>query len=172
MSKYRFKTEEEFKAEGLWDVKTKRPYNWTEHMVCMLGQPIEDGANKSIETNRWFIPSNHKYIYESKRDTKLMEEQELLPIGTEVYIRDNSEHYSQGIFPDKTKKIGRIIGHNSNKYDYHSYVYKVEWNGNSYDDNTYRPCDLELVTPIKEQEINEEEINNELKDLFKQILNN
>ena len=170
MSKYRFKTEEEFKAERLWDVKTNRPYNWTERMVCMLGQPIENGANSNIETNRWFIPSNHKYIYESKRDTKLMEEQELLPIGTEVYIRDNSQHYSQGINTDGTKKIGIIKEHLKSSYRHNEYIYEISWNNKSHDVNTYQGCDVEPVEPIKEK--SEEEINNELKDLFNQILNN
>ena len=94
---------------------------------------------------------------------------ELLPIGTKVYITDKSEHYSQGTNSDGTKKIGVIIEHMDVKYDDHTYIYRVEWNNNSHDENTYQGCDVE---PIEEKELNEEEINNELKQLFNQILNN
>lgn len=167
MSKYRFKTEEEFKAEGLWDVKTNRPINWSEPMIYALGQSIDDECIERIESERFFMPDTPPlYIYESKRDTILMEEQ-LLPIGTKVFIATKSEHYNQGINSDGSNKIGKIIEPTSSRYDYHRYIYLVQWNDNPRDENTYKPCDLE---PIKEK--NEEEINNELKQLFKQILNN
>jgi hypothetical protein len=97
-----------------------------------------------------------------------MEEKDLLPIGTKVYITENSEHYSQGINTDGTKKIGVIIQHMDAKYDNYTYIYRVEWNNNSSDENTYQGCDVEPI----EKKKSEEEINNELKQLFNKILNN
>lgn len=171
MSKYRFKTEEEFKADGQWDHKHNKPdYSWVYDMIKQVGQPIDDENNERLERSMSFVLKSDGYIYASNT-TKLMEEQ-LLPIGTKVYITDNSEHYSQGINTDGTKKIGIIKEHLSSSYMHNQYIYEISWNNKFYDINTYQGCDVEPVEPIKEQEINEEQINNELKDLFKQILNN
>jgi len=96
-------------------------------------------------------------------------EKKLLPIGTKVYIRDDSEYYEQGVSGGK-KIIGEVTCHLSSKYTYDdSYVYEVTWS--QYDNNTYKPIDIEPVEPI-EREKSEEEINNELKQLFNKILNN
>lgn len=96
---------------------------------------------------------------------------ELLPIGTEVYIRDDSEHFIQGV-KDGEKLIGIIIDHMSDKYSHREYIYEVEWNNDSRTTNAYQGCDVEPVKPIEEQELNEEELNEELNKLFNQILNN
>ena len=86
---------------------------------------------------------------------------ELLPIGTKVYIRDSSGWYFQG-YNDKRKMVGEITRHKPRNYDY-----VVKWdNGQEW---LYRETD---IYPIEEQEINEEQVNNELKQLFNQILNN
>lgn len=98
-----------------------------------------------------------------------MEKKEkLLPIGTKVYIRDDSEHFEQGV-KDGEKLIGIIMGHMNVEYAHREYIYEIEWDGDSRTTNSYQGCDVE---PIEEQEVNEEEINNELKQLFNQILNN
>jgi hypothetical protein len=58
--------------------------------------------------------------------------------------------------------VGEITRHKIRDYDY-----AVKWdNGQEW---LYRETD---VYPIEEQEINEEQVNNELKQLFNQILNN
>lgn len=94
-----------------------------------------------------------------------MEKKEkLLPIGTKVYIRDDSEHFEQGV-KDGKKVIGVIEEHLDKLYHLEEYVYRVVWNnGESF--NTYKNSDVESI------EVKEEEINNELKQLFNQILNN
>jgi hypothetical protein len=96
-------------------------------------------------------------------------EKKLLPIGTKVYIRDDSEYFEQGV-SDGKKVIGEIISHLSSRYTYDDdYLYQVNWS--QYDYNTYKPIDIQPVEPI-EPELNEEEVNNKLKQLFNQILNN
>lgn len=85
----------------------------------------------------------------------------LLPIGTKVHIRDNSGWKFQG-YDNKRKMVGEITRHKQRDFDY-----AVKWdNGQEW---LYRAFD---VYPIEEQEINEEQVNNELKQLFNQILNN
>lgn len=91
-----------------------------------------------------------------------MENKDLLPIGTKVYIRDSSGWFFQGYDNDKRKMVGEITRHKTRDYDY-----AVKWdNGQEW---LYRETD---IYPIEEQEINEEQVNNELKQLFNQILNN
>lgn len=90
--------------------------------------------------------------------------EDLLPTGTEVYIRDDSEHFDQGV-KDGKKVIGIITEHLDKSLHAEGYLYRVVWN-NGESNNTYQNCDLEII------EKNEEEINNELKQLFNQILNN
>jgi hypothetical protein len=90
-----------------------------------------------------------------------MENKDLLPIGTKVHIRDDSGWKFQG-YHNKRKMVGHITRHKLRDYDY-----VVKWdNGQEW---LYRAFD---VYPIEEQEINEEQVNNELKQLFNQILNN
>jgi hypothetical protein len=96
-------------------------------------------------------------------------EKKLLPIGTKVYIRDDSEYFEQGVSGGK-KVIGEVTDHLNNRYtDEYDYLYEVTWT--KHDINTYKPVDIEPVEPI-ERDKSEEEINNELKQLFNKILNN
>lgn len=90
--------------------------------------------------------------------------EELLPIGTKVYIRYDSEHFDQGV-KDGERVIGVIIEHLDKSLHAEGYLYRVDWD-HGWSSNTYQNCDLEII------EKNEEEINNELKQLFNQILNN
>jgi len=87
--------------------------------------------------------------------------EELFPNGAQVYIRDNSRHYSQGLDDFGEKCSGTIIT-NSLEDDY---CYQVEWkNGHT---NTYSPKDLELIKPITQEEV--ENTLNQIKN-FKQSL--
>jgi hypothetical protein len=173
MPKYRFKTEQEFKDDDQWNYRTNMPENWVSTMINQLGKPIPDSNNEQIETYSTFVITFFGFIYSSK-DVKLMknkeeeeEEEELLPIGTKVYITDDSEHFYQGLEAGK-KVIGEILEHIVPIDSSSGYVYKVTWDSNQ-PDNTYQKCDVE---PIEKREVNEEEINNKLKELFNQILNN
>ena len=167
MSKYRIKTEEELKADNQWDDRSNRPKYWSSFMINSLSQPIDDCQNGEIEGEHLWFRHSDGYIYPTEH--AIMEnKEEVLPIGTEVYITDKSEHYTQGIRPDGKKMIGKITDHLSTKYSDLSYIYEVTWADRN--TNTYQACDVEPVD--KEKEINEEEINNELKQLFNQILNN
>jgi hypothetical protein len=92
-----------------------------------------------------------------------MENKDLLPIGTKVYIRDNSLYKLQGYDDqNKNKMVGEITRHYGADFDY-----LVKWDNS--EEWLYRETD---VYPIEEQEINKEQVNNELKQLFNQIFNN
>lgn len=52
MSKYRFKTEEEFKRDGLWN--KNRPFKWVSVMNRYLGQDIPDKYNRFCDANKDF----------------------------------------------------------------------------------------------------------------------
>lgn len=93
-------------------------------------------------------------------------EEKLLPIGTKVYIRDDSEHFEQGVRNDQ-KVIGEIIEYLDKSQHIEGYLYRISWD-HGWSDNTYRNDDIEPI----DQKVNEEEINNELKQLFNKILNN
>lgn len=162
MSKYRFKTEQEFKDNNQWDYDPGRnaPTGWFIHMIKQLGKPLDDSYNKKIESSKWFTHKGDGFIY-SSNDVKLMEnKEELLPIGTKVYIKDSSDWSNQGYRNHgKTKMIGEIV-----KIEPRDYDYAVKWeDGQTW---LYHAYDLEPI------EVKEEEINNELKQLFNQILNN
>jgi hypothetical protein len=90
-----------------------------------------------------------------------MKDKELLPIGTKVHIRDDSGWKFQG-YDLKRKMVGEITRHKPRDFDY-----VVKWDNDQ--EWLYRTYD---IYPIEEQEINEEQVNNELKQLFNQILNN
>ena len=127
MSKYRFKTEQEFKDDYQWDYDLKRdvPISWVGKMIEQLGKPLDDSYNKKIESSKWFTHKGDGFIY-SSNDVKLMEnKEELLPIGTKVYIRDDSEHFKQGV-KDGEKLIGVIMGHMSVEYAHREYIYEIE----------------------------------------------
>ena len=56
MSKYRFKTEEEFKRDGLWNIRYNVPDKWNEEheMDEFYGQDIPAKYNASIKSNQDF----------------------------------------------------------------------------------------------------------------------
>ena len=60
MSKYRFKTREEFEADGLWNDEYDCPEYWNEHgdMNHFIGQDIPDQYNKQIELGQDFNYDN------------------------------------------------------------------------------------------------------------------
>ena len=56
MKQYRFKTEEEFIRDGLWNDKYNCPYKWNEYhkMNKFLGEDIHPKHNVKIESNESF----------------------------------------------------------------------------------------------------------------------
>jgi hypothetical protein len=64
MSKYRFKTEEEFKADGQWDKINHCPIGWNSdgEMNHYLGQDVPEEYNESIEDGQYFYEDG-KYFY-------------------------------------------------------------------------------------------------------------
>jgi hypothetical protein len=66
MTKYRFKTEEEFKAEGFWSVNDNCPLQWNSESLMneFLGQDIPEKYNKHIEAGHDF--SYEDWIFKSK----------------------------------------------------------------------------------------------------------
>ena len=56
MSKYRFKTKQEFEADGLWDSWQNVPKRWNEEhkMDHFMEQDIPDQYNKQIELGQDF----------------------------------------------------------------------------------------------------------------------
>lgn len=67
MAKYRFKTKEEFKAEGLWKEKLNCPENWASggEMNKFLGQDVPEEYNKNCDSNHRFSGPGG-WSYESK----------------------------------------------------------------------------------------------------------
>lgn len=65
MSKYRFKTEEEFKRDGLWN--KNRPFKWVSVMNKYLGKDIPDKYNQACDKqekfryDQWYIEP-HDYV--------------------------------------------------------------------------------------------------------------
>jgi len=73
MKKYRFKTAEEFKADGLWSVDYNCPLNWNDegNMNHYLGQIIPEEYYKYIESCYEFVYGNWSF---KSRDCILIEE--------------------------------------------------------------------------------------------------
>ena len=67
MAKYRFKTEEEFRAEGRWRAVSPSMWNGKGNMNYLLGKPIDDKYNEYCDARRpfkmdeWHI-SNEDYV--------------------------------------------------------------------------------------------------------------
>ena len=68
MSKYRFKTREEFERDGQWNDEYDCPVGWNESgdMNHYLGQDVPEGANESCDLHEgfdddvwWFEPTNY-----------------------------------------------------------------------------------------------------------------
>ena len=77
MTKYRFKTEIEFKADGDWDYSYNAPLNWNDDgkMNHLFGEDIPDMHNKAIESGcgfsykSWSIEANECII---KKEEQVM----------------------------------------------------------------------------------------------------
>ena len=89
MSKYRFKTEEEFKKDDNWDYSTKAPFNWNDvgKMNHFFGQDIPDRYNKSIESEREF--SYEGWTIQA-RDCIIKEEEPVDLLNVLEHINQNS----------------------------------------------------------------------------------
>ena len=109
MTKYRFKTEEEFKREGLWDENTKSPSGWIRLMLPMLGKEILEGRGfdpKMLGTETFFYyndPDIGNWKYRGNQVVKIVEKMERI-------YRENWGDYSP---------FNHILGvemQNGNKY--------------------------------------------------------
>jgi hypothetical protein len=74
MSKYRIKTEEEFKSTGYWNDEYDTPYKWCESgsMNGYMGEDVLDKFIKNIESNSDF--HHQGWIFEA-HDCVLKEEE-------------------------------------------------------------------------------------------------
>ena len=134
MSKYRFKTEEEFKRDGLW--LRNYPNNWTSSgsMNKFLGQDIPDEYNRFCDVNKdfayqgWsFLGNNYVLkespVVESPKEIDMNEIQEeakkRFPIGCKFIPVDSSNTYTL-IEDSCTYKIhGKYIW----AHDMHGHLY-------------------------------------------------
>ena len=93
MSRYRFKTEEEFKREGLWNDFAKSPSGWVRLMLPMLGKEILEGRGfdpKMLGTETFFYyndPDIGLWEYKGNQVVKIVEKMERI-------YRENWENYS------------------------------------------------------------------------------
>ena len=109
MSRYRFKTEEEFKREGLWRENAESPLGWVRLMLPMLG--------KEILEDRGFHPKMlgiETFFYYNDPD-----------IGNRIYRRNQVVKIEE--------KMERIYRENWENYSPFDYIIGVEMqNGNKY----------------------------------------
>lgn len=101
MNKYRFKTEEEFKRDGLWN--KNRPVEWVSVMNKYLGQDIPDKYNRFCDANKDFNYETWSFIPE---DYVLKEESFVLPSKwciklTEENVKTLGDWRSSGPLKDK-----------------------------------------------------------------------
>ena len=82
MSRYRFKTEEEFKREGLWRENAKSPSGWVTLMLPMLGKEILEDRGfdpKMLGTETFFYyndPDIGNWEYRGNQVVKIVEKME------------------------------------------------------------------------------------------------
>lgn len=76
MSKYRFKTEEEFKRDGLW--KEDRPFKWVKDMLKYLGTDIPDKLTRHCDKQEKF---RHESWHIEPHDYVLKEIQSEYTVG-------------------------------------------------------------------------------------------
>ena len=93
VTKYRFKTEEEFKREGLWAENAEAPSGWVRLMLPMLGKEILEGRGfdpKMLGTKTFFYyndPDIGKWGYRGNQVVKIVEKMERI-------YKENWEDYS------------------------------------------------------------------------------
>lgn len=93
MSRYRFKTEEEFKREGLWRENAESPLGWVRLMLPMLGKEILEDRGfdpKMLGTKTFFYyndPDIGLWEYKGNQVVKIVEKMERI-------YRENWEDYS------------------------------------------------------------------------------
>ena len=82
VTKYRFKTEEEFKREGLWRENAESPLGWVRLMLPMLGKEILEGRGfdpKMLGTETFFYyndPDIGNWEYRGNQVVKIVEKME------------------------------------------------------------------------------------------------
>jgi len=123
MSKYRFKTEEEFKAEGLWESRTGNPSKWNDQgkMNYQLGQPIDDKhvsymeKHGSFKCDKDWVYRQQDYVLNKVEVQLSLEEilKQVTPITKEKKKMKRSTKNSvksaeKFVFMDKTSSILEI----------------------------------------------------------------
>lgn len=70
MVKYRFKTEAEFRRDGIWNDRTNCPVHWNYKggMNPFLGQPVPDIYQEKCDNNQPFFTDDGKYWAFKKTD--------------------------------------------------------------------------------------------------------
>jgi MoxR-like ATPase len=129
MTKYRFKTEEEFKADGLWISTTGNPLGWSNLglMNYQLGQPIDDEYIETIEKNEIFTYKDDWRYRRRDSIINLIEEElnleEILKEITQITkekkkmrksTKNSVKSKEKFVFMDKTSSILEI-GYNTCK---------------------------------------------------------
>lgn len=121
MSKYRFKTEEEFKRDGLWDDEHNSPTNWNDLglMNKFLGEEIPEEHHKYIEAGRdfnyqdWTIGANECVIIEEPIDllnvleqinqnSLITKKKKTMKKAAKITVENTTEKF---VFMDKTINI-------------------------------------------------------------------
>ena len=102
MSKYRFKTEEEFKRDGLW--KEDRPFKWVKDMLKYLGTDIPDNLTRhcdkqeKIRHEHWHIEPCDYVLKESfegvSMETIQEEAKKRFPIGCKFIAADTDKTHT------------------------------------------------------------------------------
>ena len=117
MSRYRFKTKEEFIRDGLWDEENNCPDNWhfKGQMNKYLGTDVPEKFNIDCDKNNGFDYDDWVF---SENDYVLKEQQKYFPdlsqhIGRYVRALVDNPHSESGV---KKGDIGKIIS--SNKADF------------------------------------------------------
>lgn len=96
---------------------------------------------------------------------------ELIPKGSKINIKDDSQFHDQGVDDNHHKMIGQIIGYRHSispsttaQIFYDSYYYEVEWsNGTKY---AYTPRDIESI----EEPIDADKELEKIKEQFKPLI--
>lgn len=113
------------------------PYTNSSPSYCVGGgfdNIVECSLLTDLSEIQSYLPDDHP--------DKIINKSQLYPINTEVRIKSSSSYREQGEVKG-TKLKGIIITVNDRTpYNESNHHYRVRWSNNN--ENTYRPCDLEL----------------------------
>ena len=128
MVKYRFKTEQEFKAGGLWDYKLKTPNGWNFRggMNKYLGQDIPEEYNQKCSKNQgfdldeWFF-GNEDYVLKEKETLKFKKDKWY------KYNPPNGFYLKSSKDSEDTIHYSEYICISSNRHEYQNNYYKNKY---------------------------------------------